>query len=145
MKRERSAGAVVFRDTKNGREYLLLKHSRRFLEPKEYWSFPKGHIEKKETAREAACREIMEETGLGDIKFINGFRETERYGYMQKGKKVDKSVVWFLARSKKRRIKLSIEHIDAVWLSYEKAYKKVFYLGTKRLLKKAHKFIAGIK
>ena len=138
---ERSAGAVVFCAGKKGREYLLLKHSREELEPKEYWNFPKGHIEKGETSQGTARRETLEETGLRDIEFIQGFKETERYAYVLKGKKILKFVVWFIAQSKKKRIKISWEHTDAIWLSYDKAYQKIFYLGSKRLLRKAEKFL----
>lgn len=144
MKVERAAGAVIWYGDKKKPKYLLLKHVRRDLEPKEYWNFPKGHIEKKETPQEAARREIMEETGLCDIEFIAGFRETERYGYMQKDKKVSKSVVWFLALSREKKITLSDEHIGAAWLLYDQARKRVFYPGTKLLLKKAHRFVRMI-
>lgn len=34
------------------------------------WSLPKGHVEKSETARDAAEREIKEETGLNKVKYI---------------------------------------------------------------------------
>ncbi len=42
MKREISAGAVIVRNTRSGRKYLLLKNQ------KGHWDFPKGHIEKGE-------------------------------------------------------------------------------------------------
>lgn len=144
MPTERAAGAVIFYKDKEEPKYLLLKHARKHLEPKEYWNFPKGHIEKEETPHEAAEREIGEETGLHDLGFIPGFRETEQYGYRQKGERVSKSVVWFLVRTKEKKITLSREHTDAAWLSYKEAYKKVFYPGTKLLLKKAHRFLARI-
>ncbi len=145
MPAQRAAGAVIFYGNRKSPRYLLLKHARKNLAPKEYWNFPKGHIERGETPREAAEREIREETGLRDLEFLSGFREIERYGYAHDGKNVSKSVVWFLARAKKKRITLSGEHAGAVWLSYEKAYRKVFYLGTKLLLKKTRKFLARTK
>ncbi len=141
MSTQRAAGAVIFYGNRKSPRYLLLKHIRKNLEPKEYWNFPKGHIEKGETPRETAEREIREETGLSDQDFITGFRETERYAYTQRGKSVSKSVVWFLARVKEKKITLSPEHTDAAWLSYEESYKKIFYPGIKLLLKKAHRFI----
>ena len=144
---ERSAGAVVFYRGKKGREYLLLHHPEgpTGIGRRGYWSFPKGHIEKGEMPRETAAREIIEETGLSDLDFIPGFLEMERYIYTQNNEEVAKSVVWFLAQVKRKRVALSAEHIGAAWLSYGKAYKKVFYPGTKRLLKKVHRFIAQMK
>jgi len=141
MDRQRAAGAVVFYGNKRNPQYLLLKHVRKNLRPKEYWNFPKGHIEKGEMPREAAEREIREETGLSDLEFIAGFRETERYIYGYEGKKIAKSVVWLLAYSEERSITLSDEHTAAAWLPYDKAQKRVFYPGTKLLLKKVRWFL----
>ena len=53
-----SAGAVVFRETEQGSQVLMIqmKNARR--------SFPKGHIEEGETREACAVREIAEETGV---------------------------------------------------------------------------------
>jgi len=53
------AGAVAFRETGTGREYLVISSS-----SGSDWVLPKGHIEKAETASEAALRELMEESGV---------------------------------------------------------------------------------
>ena len=136
MRVERSAGAVVFCGNGRNSRYLLLHHARKGPAPSEYWNFPKGHIEKGEKPEDAARREILEESGLRGIEFISGFRETERYMYTWRGKKVLKHVVWFLARSRIRQVVISSEHVGAVWLPYAKARERVFYPGTKHLLKK---------
>lgn len=141
MAGERSAGALIFYEGKKGREYLLLKHSRKGPEPNEYWNFPKGHFEKGETSQEAARRECAEETGLREIIFVPGFKETERYFYIFEGEKILKFVVWFAAQSKRKRVKISWEHSGAVWLSYDRAYQRLFYAGSRRLLKKAEAFL----
>ena len=120
---------------------MLLRHSRKDPEAKEYWNFPKGHIEKGETSQETAERETREETGLNGIAFIPGFKETERYAYVLKKEKILKFVVWFLAQSKKKRVRISWEHSGAAWLPYDKAYRQIFYSGSKRLLKKAEDFL----
>ncbi len=144
---ERSAGAVLFRSARHGREYLLLHHPNGLkpLGEKGYWSFPKGHIEKGEKSLDAALREIQEESGLVNIKIIPGFKEAERYSYSYEGKKVLKFVVWFLAESRVKRIKISSEHDDFTWLTYPKAYKAMTYRGTREILKKAHRFLAHMK
>jgi ADP-ribose pyrophosphatase YjhB (NUDIX family) len=43
------------------------------------WSLPKGHIDSGETAREAAQREIKEESGVTDLMFIKELGSYERY------------------------------------------------------------------
>lgn len=141
---ERSAGAVIFYQGKKGREYLLLHHPEgpHPVGRKGYWSFPKGHIEKGEKSPDTAVREVREESGLAKIKIISGFKETERYVYVLKGKKILKFVVWFVAGSKTKRVRISFEHDDFVWLPYKEAYKKNVYRGTKEILKKADRFLS---
>jgi 8-oxo-dGTP pyrophosphatase MutT (NUDIX family) len=60
-----SCGAVVVRDTPDGWRFLLL---RAFT----HWDFPKGLLENGEEPREAAVREVREETALDDLRFAWG-------------------------------------------------------------------------
>lgn len=64
--REPTAGGIVFRVDKSGQdiEILLIQDS------KGRWTIPKGHIEKGETAKQTAVREIGEESGLFHIKVL---------------------------------------------------------------------------
>ena len=73
MPREVSAGAIIFRKEGNLNYYLLLHYT------SGHWEFPKGHIEKGENEIETVKREIAEETGLKDIKIIDGFKERIKY------------------------------------------------------------------
>ncbi len=134
---ERSAGAVIFRKTKEGREYLLIKHA----PPYHHWDFPKGHIEKGEKTEEAVRREIKEETGISKIEIIPGFKETIRYFVKYTGEKALKFVAYFLAKTNEKKIKLSHEHEDFAWLSLEEAHGKTTYKTSKEVLKKAHEFM----
>ena len=76
---ERSAGTVIYREKEGKTYYLLLHYPRGVRRPTPYWDFPKGHLEKGEKPEEAAEREAAEETGLREIKFIDGFKETIKY------------------------------------------------------------------
>ena len=82
---ERSAGAVVYRETKKGREYLLLQHhagkNTRAVKRAHvgHWDFPKGHIDAGEKTEDTVRREVREETGITRIELIPGFKETIRY------------------------------------------------------------------
>ncbi|HBT81839.1 hypothetical protein A2757_00190 [Candidatus Giovannonibacteria bacterium RIFCSPHIGHO2_01_FULL_48_47] len=133
----RSAGAIVFRETKKGREYLLIKHA----PPYGHWDFPKGHIEKREKTEEAVRREVEEETGISKIEIIPGFKETIRYFVKYTGEKALKFVAYFLAKTNEKKVKLSHEHEDFAWLPFEEAYKKITYNTSKKLLKKADEFL----
>ena len=73
MSTSRSAGGVVL--NKRGQVLVVNQRGRS-------WSLPKGHIEDGESALEAARREIYEESGLADLKYIKplGSYERQRIG-----------------------------------------------------------------
>ena len=121
MKEENSAGAVIFRIVDNKPLYLLLKARYK----SEYWEFPKGLIEVHEEAEETALREISEETGLKNIEFVPNFREKISYYYRRGDQLIHKTVTFYLAEAKTEEIKLSSEHLEYAWLSYEEARKRL--------------------
>jgi len=135
---EKSAGAVVFRREGDKIYYLLLHYEAG------HWDFPKGHIEKGETIEETARREVEEETGLKDIKFIEGFKEWIKYFFKLKGKNIFKIVTFLLAETKQKEIKISWEHIGFKWLPYEEALKQLTFKNSKEILKKAHQYLTDL-
>ncbi len=62
LKRETSAGGLVLDLIDPAAKALLI--SRLGRQGRLIWSFPKGHVEKSETYRETARREVAEETGV---------------------------------------------------------------------------------
>jgi len=138
---EKSAGAVVFRREKNKIFYLLLHYPSSAKAKEDYWDFPKGHIEKGERELETVKREVEEETGLNDIKIIEGFREWIRYFFKFKNKNIFKIVVFYLAETKKKKVKISFEHIGFKWLVYEEAMEKLKFKNAKNILEKANRFL----
>ncbi|MBI2658002.1 NUDIX domain-containing protein [Candidatus Woesearchaeota archaeon] len=136
MAKEKSCGAVVFKRYKDGSvKYLLLHYSTG------HWDFAKGGQEKNEKDEMTASREIKEETGIEDIEFADGFRETINYFYKNGDETVFKEVIFFLAQSATDEVRLSSEHIGYAWLNYEHAEKKLTFNNAKELLKKADKFL----
>jgi len=109
----------------------------------DYWDFPRGKIEKGETEQETARREIKEETGLEDIKFVEGFREITHWYYRWRGQNIYKEAVYFLAETKNSKVKISEEHLEFAWADFETAMQTLTYENTKAILKKAHKFLKG--
>lgn len=150
MRKEQSAGAVVFCATKNGRIYLLLQHrkefpNRRARKPTSgHWDFPKGHIESGEKDEDTVTREIYEETGIRKIAISSNFKETIRYIVDYGAGKHLKSVALFLAKTKQKRVTLSREHRAYAWLSYKDAYQRLTYSNSKRVLAKAENFLNSI-
>jgi len=138
---EKSAGAVIFRKEGNKIYYLLLHYPSNAKAPREYWDFPKGHIEKGEKIEETVKREVKEETGLKDIKLIEGFKEWIKYFFKFKGKNIFKIVTFFLAETKTKTVKVSFEHIGFKWLPYEEAIEKLTFKNAKDILKKANDYL----
>lgn len=132
---ETSAGAIVFRREKQKTLYLLLHYEAG------HWDFPKGNIEKGESKQETVVREVKEETGITDIKFIPGFEEKIKYFYRKENTLVHKEVYFFLCETHETEIKLSSEHTGFVWLDYKRALEKITYPSSKEILKKAHSFL----
>ena len=84
---------------------------------------------------------MKEETGLEDIKFINGFKEWFKYFFKFKGKTVFKIVTFYLAETKTKKVKLSYEHIGYKWLPYQKAIEQLTFDNAKNILRKANQFV----
>ena len=133
---EKSAGAIVFRREKKEIKYLLIKYGWG------HWEFPRGGIEKGESLKGTARREIKEETGIEDVKFIEGFKEWIKFFFKLKGKNIMKIATFLLAETKTKEVELSHEHDDYLWLDYRNALEKLTFDNSKKVLEKAHKFIS---
>ena len=108
-----------------------------------HWSFPKGHVEKGETTEETVRREVKEETGITQIDFIPGFKETIRYFVNYDGQKRMKFVAFFLARTVQKNVTISFEHQGFAWLSYEEAVSTATYRSDKQVIKAAEAFVGA--
>ena len=128
---EKSAGAVVFYRGKQI-EYLVLLST--------YWGFPKGHIEAGEDEQAAARREIREEAGL-EVTFLDGFREADEYTFRSRGELIRKQSIYFLAQASHRDSRISQEHSDMAWLSFDDAVARLGYEGGRIILRKANEFL----
>ena len=103
---------------------------------------PKGNIEKGEQPLQTMLREVKEETGLVDLRVVPGFEEKIEYFYRRDGKKVHKTVVFFLAETFSEKVTLSYEHQDCGWFDFGEASKTVTYPNAKRLIKDAEALVA---
>lgn len=140
---EKSAGAIIFRKEGGKIYYLLLHYPTGSRTSKDYWDFPKGHIEKGEEETETVKREVEEETGLKKIEFVEGFKEWIKYFFKDQGKTVFKIVTFYLIETKEKNINISFEHIGYQWLPYEQALDQVTFKNAKEILKKAHNFLSA--
>jgi len=132
---ESSAGFIIFRKAGNKLLYLILHYSIG------HWDFVKGKIEHGETETQAAMRECREETGITDIKILDGYREKITYHFKRAGKFVTKDAVFYLAQTQQDAVKLSNEHQGFRWLEYAEAYELTTFETGRQLLKKANAFL----
>ncbi len=133
MGREVSAGVILSRIGAQ-REYLILDYG-------SHWDFPKGHVESGEDLETTARRELQEETGIRDARFIPGFKESMRYFYRKSGEGMLKVVTYFLAETAAGEVTLSFEHHGFAWLPYEECLKRLTFQNARDLLAKAHAFL----
>lgn len=145
MNKEFSAGAIIFRRDNNNVLFLLIYSNRNKI-----WGFPKGHMEPGEDEKETALREIEEETGLKDLKMINGFREEDIYDTISKrfpfkGQLIEKHAIYFLCETESQDIIVDGHEIsDYKFLSISEAEGLLKFEGLKRILKKADDFLSKV-
>lgn len=132
--REFSAGGIVMKWERQKPRVLLIKDS--------YgrWSWPKGNIDKGESSKDAAVREIGEEVGLKDIELIDKIGTTQ-YFYRLKGRLIFKTVYLYLFKlNSDEKIKILRKEIqDGAWFRPEQALKMIEYKGAKDFLHKGIK------
>lgn len=103
------AGGVVIGPA--GKIALVTKRNKK-------WSLPKGKIEKGETSLEAAQREIYEETGLTNIKYIREIGTYERFPT----KNFTKRITLFLFTTEETELApRDPVHPEARWVTLQEA------------------------
>ena len=137
MIKETSAGIVLYRKENTKKLFLLLHY------PSGHWDFVKGKMEKNETTHETAIREAKEETGITDITFAENFEEWIEYNFKYQGELVQKKVVFFLAETKTKEIKISHEHSGYIWTDYNASMEKTTFDNAKTVLTKAEKLLSN--
>ena len=134
MFREKSCGAVVYlKDSEV--KYLLLHYEAG------HWDFVKGNVEPNETEQETVIRELREETGITDAKFIEAFKEKIDYFYRRQGTTIHKEVIFYLMETHTETVKISYEHVGYIWLNYQQAMEKLTFKNARDVLQKAHKLM----
>lgn len=124
--KEYAAGGIVERDGK----ILLVKVTN--LQGEVVWTFPKGHLEKKETPLKAALREVEEETGwkcrsVGPLALV-------RYRFNRNGRRVAKKVRWYrMEPVEKTGRPDEVEIMKTRWVAKKAAAKSLRYPSDLRL------------
>lgn len=125
MKTAKSAGGIIVSGLGDHWYVVLLK------DMSNSWTFPKGLIEKGETPKDAAVREIYEEVGIKNLKFFASLDPIE-YIYTHNGS-VKKTVYYFVFKLRIRihptpQIEEGIQ--EARWIRIDKAIDAIGYRQT---------------
>lgn len=130
--REPTAGGIVYRRGNSDPaqiEILLLQDS------KNRWTIPKGHIEEGESPRQAAEREIREETGLQQMKVLNWLGKINfRYRRVNSLVLMTTEIYLVEARGDSDKIKPEKWMNGISWLSSKDALEKIEYEDIGKLI-----------
>ncbi len=147
---ERSAGIIPYRRGKDQQNEYLILHSATVRNPRARWEFPKGGVETGESTRTTASREFHEETALVDWEIVEGFERSLSYTYVRKGRKVVKTVTYYIARvNDSSSLAKSPEHVeDALgrwhcWGSFEEISQLLFHAKIRQVFAEADLWLKG--
>lgn len=112
-----SCGVVLARLTEQGWLTLMLRAYH-------HWDFPKGMREPGEEPTQAAIREVIEETGVNDLRFDWGERFFETGPYSR-----GKVARYYIARTDQEAVEMGLspetgapEHHEWRWVGFDEAY-----------------------
>jgi bis(5'-nucleosidyl)-tetraphosphatase len=129
---EISFGIIPLKKVEKEWHVLLINHKKG-----SFWAFPKGHSEKGETPRQAAERELFEETGLFVKKLLAEQTLSESYHFTRGKQLIHKTVVYFLAEVE-GHVHLQVEEIyDSQWVKLSDAESHVTFPQAKAVIKQA--------
>ena len=134
---ERSAGGVVVRPLAGRWHALLIK------DPYGKWSLPKGHIEGGESLREAALREVEEETGIRP-EAVGPRIDTVDWVFRKGDETVHKYCTFFLMRSRNGEAIPQLDEgiTECMWLPVRDAASRIRYSDTRGVVLRADEKIA---
>jgi 8-oxo-dGTP diphosphatase len=136
VEHETSAGGVVIRGERGRERVVAIVPVRRAPDGSHVLGLPKGHIDPGESELAAAVREVREETGvvaepvcdLGEV----------RYWYRRGGRRISKSVAFFLLRYVSGDTSEHDEEVlEARWVDLRSALGELTYEGEREMIARA--------
>ena len=113
-----AAGGVVL-DPGGANVLLLIRPSRDEVR------LPKGHIEEQEAPEEAALREVIEETGYGDIEILTDLGQQLIAFQLSRTQMIQRTEHYYLMQARSRRQverpKADAEQFFTIWVTWDEA------------------------
>lgn len=124
-----AAGGVLWRDREGGAEVALV-HRERYDD----WSLPKGKLDPGEHPLAAACREVVEETGISPV--VGPRLPSTRYTVDVRGFETAKHVDYWAMRAAGGEFTPNDEVHELRWMTPEEAVGAVTYRHDRRVLER---------
>jgi len=142
----RSVQVIIFTETTAQREFLLLK---RLAYDMTFWQAVTGSLEEGETHRQAAVREVQEETGiicldtdLIDLHLTNVFEIAPAWRAKFSPGTTHNEEVCFALKVESCEIQLDArEHIAYMWVNYETAVSMLYWESNKKAFAVLQQFL----
>ena len=139
FKQPRSVQVVLFAEAGDRRLYLLLK---RVEAHGGFWQCVTGSLEEGETHRQAAAREVREETGIAceeadliDLRLTNRFAIAPQWLHRYAPGVTLNEEVCFALPACRGEVRLdALEHEDYAWLAYEEAMARFIWESNRKAL-----------
>lgn len=127
LKKEKSCGCIIV----NNKKVLLIYEKNR-----NFWGFPKGHMEAGETEIDTAKREVKEEVGM-EVDIDTSKRYELNYII---DNEIDKTSVFYLATTENSKITKQQSEVElAKWCSFEETLDMLTFDDWKEMFKKVLK------
>ena len=123
LRKEKSCGCIII---KNNKVLLVYEKNRNF------WGFPKGHMEEGESEIQTALREVKEEVGL-DVKIDVNKKYTLNYII---NNEIDKTSIFYIATPINENIVMQENEIENIkWCNFDEALNTLTFDNWKELFK----------
>jgi dihydroneopterin triphosphate diphosphatase len=140
-KQPRSIQVIIFAEIEEQQEFLLLK---RIESQGGFWQSVTGSLENNETHRQAAVREVFEETGIHrsaeeliDLELTNVFEIAPQWRSRFAPDVTHNEEVCFALKVEKCAVQLDrLEHEAYLWLDAERAYAMFYWDSSRKALAK---------
>lgn len=127
LKKEKSCGCIIV----NNKKVLLIYEKNR-----NFWGFPKGHMEAGETEIDTAKREVKEEVGM-EVDIDTSKRYELNYII---DNEIDKTSVFYIATTENSKITKQQSEVElAKWCSFEETLDMLTFDDWKEMFKKVLK------
>ena len=129
-----AAGGVLV-DLTGDQVLLLIRPSRDEVR------LPKGHVENGESMKDAALREVSEESGYVDIVVLKELGE-QLVAFQYKDQQVQRTEYYFLMRAQSKELQsrpeIDANQFFATWVEWDEAVRVVTFEAEREWLKRAY-------